>query len=118
MHYMRIINNMNTAFECSFTRAKNILYRTMLYIIHYIIIRFVIMVLTAMNKPYIVYHMEKYMQFLIIMLINAISTATTIVIFLGNSQHIDDLLRYIIDGCIIGCILYILKYNMVTYPFV
>jgi hypothetical protein len=106
MHYLRLINNMFAAFECSFARAKNILYRTMLYIMHHITIRFVIMVLTAMNKHYIVYHMEQYMRFLIIMLINVISTAAVIVIFLGNSQHIDDGLRYIIDGCIIGCILY------------
>lgn len=99
-----------TALECSFSRIKNILHKVLLYVIFHIAIRFVIMVLTVMKTPHIVYHMEKYTQFIIIILINAISTAFAIVIFLGNSQHLDKLLRYLIDGCIIGGILLYLYY--------
>jgi len=69
------------------------------------------MILTAMNKPHIVYHMEQYMRYLIIILINAGSTVVAIVIFLGNFQHLNDSLRYIIDGCIIGGILYCLSFE-------
>ena len=95
-----------TAFKCSFQRLKNILYRLIIFIVYYIAIKIIIKMLSERNKTFIIYHMEQYMKYFTVMAINSIRTAFIIIVFVGDKEHIDFILRYLIDGGIIVVLFY------------
>ncbi len=100
---------LNKTLEISYARAKDILYKTLLYIIHYYILKLFINVLYYFENSFIIFHIEQYMKYHITIYINAMITAVIIIIFIGDNEVLDECLRYILDGFIICILLFTLN---------
>lgn len=96
--------------EISKERLYNITYRIFNAVTFYLLFSFSILIVEICKGDYENRMMNGYIRFIIPHTINLIITVFTIILFIGDHNMIDDMMRLIIDSIIIFIILSFMYY--------